>query len=395
MGRRKLTSAVKKNTAEKKYEKNKSNQNNVRDQDAAAHANASLLRPALGQVPDANGRRIFKNNSLCAQFIKDNIDIPELKDVKPEDITDVTEKYQSYLGFQLESDTVKRIRLHQTTDNAAEDAELFVVSLIEHKSKVDYNVAMQLFRYMNCIWTEYAREMESRHKGISKTKAFRYPPILPIVYYEGAGSWTADMQLASRIHMSEIFNPYIPDFTYKLVRIHDYTNEELLDRKNEMSFLMMINRIQGPKDLTAFLQVEQDKVNDIIQKASPQVLEIIADTIWSLCMKMNIPPEEAEECVRKVKEQNMGYLFENMEKMDIQEERRKTAETRRQLEEAERQKEAAQKQAAEERQNAIRNIVAVYQRVGETRLAAVQALMTAYGMDELSASEATERYWKE
>lgn len=35
--------------------------------------------------------------------------------------------------------------------------------------------------------------MERKKKGISRTKDFRYPPILPIVYYEGAGTWTASM----------------------------------------------------------------------------------------------------------------------------------------------------------------------------------------------------------
>ena len=44
-------------------------------------------------------------------------------------------------------------------------------------------------------------------------------------------------------------------------------------------------------------------------------------------MKMNVSEEEAKQCVDKVKERRMGFLFENMEKMDIQEERRKTAET--------------------------------------------------------------------
>lgn len=127
------------------------------------------------------------------------------------------------------------------------------------------------------------------------------------------------MHLADRIHLNEVFRAYIPDFTYKLVRIHDYTNEELLNRKNEISFLMMINRIQNAKDLTAFLQAEHDEVRSIIDRASPQLLEIIADTIWSLCMKMNVPVDEAKECVRKVKERNMGYLFENMEKIDVSE----------------------------------------------------------------------------
>ena len=59
-------------------------------------------------------------------------------------------------------------------------------------------------------------------------------------------------------------------------------------------------------------------------------------------MKMNVPQEEAKQYVEKVKERQMGYLFENMEKIDIQKERRKTAKERRQREQAERQAEQAQ-----------------------------------------------------
>lgn len=67
-------------------------------------------------------------------------------------------------------------------------------------------------------------------------------------------------------------------------------------------------------------------------------------------MKMNVPLQEAEKCVKKVKERNMGYLFANMEKMDIQEERRKTAEARKKAEEAEAKlKEAETKAAAQEK----------------------------------------------
>ena len=46
----------------------------------------------------------------------------------------------------------------------------------------------------------------------------------------------------------------------------------------------------------------------------------------SLCMKVGASEEETEECVQKVKERKMGYMFEHMEKMNIQEERQKTAE---------------------------------------------------------------------
>ena len=132
-------------------------------------------------IGDINSKTIFKNNILCAQFIRDNINIPLLKNVQPEDLEDVTERFSSYFGIEYEADTVKRIRIH------IEDYEelFYMISLIDHKSDVDYNVAMQLLKYMACIWAEYEKTFLSERGKISKNKSFKYPPIIPVVYYEG------------------------------------------------------------------------------------------------------------------------------------------------------------------------------------------------------------------
>ena len=193
-----------------------------------------------GSIRDVNSKTVFGNAVLCAQFLKDNLDIPLLKDITPEDIEDVSERFQAYLGIEFAADTVKKIRI-RNPEEGGEEVPLYLISLIEHKSQVDYNISMQLLRYMVCIWTEYGKEMEKKQAGKSKTKSFRYPPILPVVYYEGADNWTADLHLKSRIMMNEVFGDCLPDFTYRLVKIHEYSNEELLSREDEMSLLMMLN----------------------------------------------------------------------------------------------------------------------------------------------------------
>ncbi len=73
----------------------------------------------------------------------------------------VTERYIPMFTEERNSDTVKRIKL-------SEKDTLFFVTLIEHKTKVDYNVSMQLLRYMVYIWEDYEKEMEKKKKGISK-----------------------------------------------------------------------------------------------------------------------------------------------------------------------------------------------------------------------------------
>lgn len=118
---------------------------------------------------------------------------------------------------------------------------------------------MQLLRYITCIWDDYAKTMKKQVLGNPATKGFLYPPILPIVYYEGTDAWLAPMSLSERIFMKELFDDYIPDFTYRLVNIHSYTNEELLLHEDEMSLLMMLNRVQNPTDFNELINANQEK----------------------------------------------------------------------------------------------------------------------------------------
>ncbi|MBR1815342.1 MAG: Rpn family recombination-promoting nuclease/putative transposase [Lachnospiraceae bacterium] len=294
-----------------------------------AHDNTELFKDiSKGQIPDINSRLIFQNHIMCAQFLRDFIDIDILKDIQPEDIIDETDIYQAYLGIKFETDTVKRIKVKNL------DFPLYIISLIEHKSDVDYNVAMQLLKYMVLIWDTYGKKQKDGQHGNPRNKDFKYPPIIPIVYYEGADRWTAGLHLQDRIFMSEIFRDYIPDYKYKLVNIHDYTNDKLLSYDDEMSVFMMLNKIQTAEDLNEFIHTNSKRISAIMNNTNEAILDIFLKVTWNLYMKLNVPPDEAQENLRNVRTEKMGYLFENMEKMDIQAERRNTAEARKELEEA-------------------------------------------------------------
>ena len=295
---------------------------------------------------DISSKTVFDNPVLCAQFLRDNVRVPLFQGIQPEDIEDVSERYRPYLGTEFASDTVKRIYLRDQKEEKYET--LFVVSLIEHKSIVDYNVSMQLLRYMMCIWLEYGKEMEQEQPGITSRKSFRYPAIIPVVYYEGKASWTADRKLSSRICNEALYEKWVPDFSYEVIRIHDYSDEELLKRGNEMALVMLFNKIQSVEDLSEFLKLPSERLSYMIRDASENTVNLIASVMESLCMKIGATEEETEACVEKVKERKMGYLFENIEKMDIQAERRNTEEARMELAKEREKAEAERKQARAE-----------------------------------------------
>ena len=153
------------------------------------------------KVEDNGAKLIFENPTLCAQLLRDYSNIDLLKNVKPEDITDVTERYIPMFTEERNADVVKQVKIN-------ENEEVFI-ALIEHKSAVDYNVSMQMLHYMSYIWEEYEKMMEKQKKGITKLKEFRYPPILPIVYYEDTDTWTSPLRLHDRIFLCDLFAQYI------------------------------------------------------------------------------------------------------------------------------------------------------------------------------------------
>lgn len=291
---------------------------------------------------DVNSREIFKNSQLASQFLKNYTNIPLFANVNPEDIEDVSSKYRAFLGVEYESDTIKKVYIRKKDGTL--EREVYVISLIEHKSNVDYDVSMQLLRYMTAIWQEYKKNREKEIKNISKRKDFRYPLIVPIVYYEGTKKWTADIHLRDRIEFSEQMEKYIPDFEYQIIGVNQYTNEELSRKHDEMSLIMLINKIQTPEDYEEFRKLSDELINSIYGNAPDEIKVIYKDILWSLLMKMNVPSEEARELMGEIGGRGMGFLFENMEKMDIQAERRNTQRERERADRAEKEKEQMQQE---------------------------------------------------
>lgn len=301
-------------------------------------------------VRDVNSREIFKNNMLTSQFLRNYTNIPMLSNVMPEDIEDVSEKYQAFLGVEFESDTIKKVYIRKSDGTI--EREVYILSLIEHKSDIDYDVAMQLLRYMCVIWQDYKVTQNKIREGSSRRKNFRYPLIIPIVYYEGKRKWTADLNLKDRIEFAEEMEKYIPDFTYQVVSVRQYTNEELSEKHDEMSLVMLINKIQTEEDLSEFRKVSEEMVESIYGNAPDEIKEIYKKILWSLLMKMKVPSEDAWELMGGIGGRGMGYLFENMEEIDIGALKRNTAREKQRAEEEKQRAEEEKQRAEEEKQRA-------------------------------------------
>lgn len=74
--------------------------------------------------------------------------------------------------------------------------------------------------------------------------------------------------------------------------------------------------------------------------------------LWSLLMKLKVPNEEASNIIGEIGGHGMGYLFENMDEIDIGALKRKVALTRQRAEEEKQRADEEKQRADEEKQRA-------------------------------------------
>jgi len=265
-------------------------------------------------VRDNGAKLIFDDPVLCTQFLRGYVDIPLLKDVRPEDIEDISERFLPMWQEGRDSDSVKRIRL--------KGSSLFLITIVEHQSQVHFDMAFRLLRYIVMVLTDYGEEQEKLHPGITRKKEFRYPPILPIVYYEGREEWTAVQNFRQRVELNEVLKDYIPDFKYILVPLASYSNRELIEKKDELSLIFLINKMRSSEDFKSLKDIPEEYFEYLEQNTPDYLLALIGKIMAVFLYRLNVPRKEVEEFTDRIERRKFDMLFDSFEAYDVQETRR-------------------------------------------------------------------------
>lgn len=266
------------------------------------------------KAKDNGAKLIFDDPILCAQFLRGYTNIDLLKDVQPEDIEDISERFLPMWQEGRDSDSVKKVHLKEMS--------LFLITIVEHQSNVYYDMAFKILRYIVMVWTDYEAEQEKFCLGITKTKDFRYPPILPIIFYEGNQEWTAVRNFQDRVYLNDILGKYIPSFEYVLVPLKDYSQQELIEKKDELSLIFMINKLKNSEDFKQLKDIPQDYFEDLEEKTPEYLLALISKIVAVFLYRMNIPRKEVESFTDQIKRREFDMLFDSFEAYDVQETRR-------------------------------------------------------------------------
>ena len=213
-----------------------------------------------------------------------------------------------------DSDTVNKIRIG--------NSEIYLIALIEHQSENDFDMSFRILRYIVFIWTDYAAQQEKLHKGITKSKAFLYPPILPIVYYEGTSTWSAPLNFKDRVFLSDVFGDYIPSFHYLVVPLNKYSKQDLIEKNDELSLIFLINQLQSSSEFHNLKDIPKEYTEHLTDNTPDYLLKIIGKVIAVLLHKLNVPDEEVYDITDQITRRQFSMMFDNFQAYDVQETRR-------------------------------------------------------------------------
>ncbi len=203
-----------------------------------------------------------------------------------------------------EADLVYWVRLN--------DKDVIFYILMEMQSTVDFQMPYRLLLYMVEIWRGFIKDAENEEK----LKGFRLPAVVPVVLYNGANNWTACRSYREYLSGYEMFGNNIVDFTYILVDVNRYTEEELLELSNVIAAAFLIDQ---KKDMNGLLE-RLKKVVDILKRMDLEEFELFKN--WFVNIIMRDSEGEQYKIIEKVileskESESMVYNFETALKEEL------------------------------------------------------------------------------
>jgi predicted transposase/invertase (TIGR01784 family) len=171
----------------------------------------------------------------------------------------------SYLDDKMRkhfSDLVYSVRMGQEEFSAAK-----VYLLFEHKSSPESLVGLQLLRYMAMQWKEMYDQ--------GQIAGGKLPPIIPIVIYQGRGSWKARASFQDLVEMpSDSFKAFVPDFSFAFFNVGELDERRVQHNVVLKFYVAIIKSLDKPELKEILPQLTRGLYESLGHRTATEYIEI-------------------------------------------------------------------------------------------------------------------------
>lgn len=97
------------------------------------------------------------------------------------------------------------------------------------------------------------------------------------------------------MHLSDVLGGYIPDFKYLVVPITQYSNQELIDKKDELSLIFLISKLRNSEEFGSLKEIPAEYFKNLKKNMPEYLLGLISKIISVFLYQMQVPREEVED----------------------------------------------------------------------------------------------------
>ncbi len=173
--------------------------------------------------------------------------------------------------------------------------------LIEHQTKIDYNMPFRMLEYSIEISRRAIKNMSKHHEE------YKYPLILPIVIYTGNRKWSVSTKYSDKV--AKIPENYIKgiDIEYKVIDINEFEIDELLRKNTNLAKAMVLEKCKNPKEL---FECFNKIINSSITKTE---LEEVRELLKYLYEKIEVNDlKKIISIIEEKEEDNMSTIQERV-----------------------------------------------------------------------------------
>jgi predicted transposase/invertase (TIGR01784 family) len=206
--------------------------------------------------------KVFKDKENTKHFLQELLPQGILQHA---DLDSLYLENTSYLDDSLRkhfSDLVFSVRMGEEEFSASK-----VYLLFEHKSSPESLVGMQVIRYLALQW----KEMYDQGQIIGG----KLPPIIPIVIYQGRGSWQARASFQDLVEQpSESFKEFIPDFSFAFFNIGQVDERKVQENVVLKFYVSIIKALDSPELRDLLPRLTQGFYKSLDKRTALEYIEI-------------------------------------------------------------------------------------------------------------------------
>jgi len=144
-------------------------------------------------------------------------------------------------------------------------------------------------------------------------KDFKYPPVLPIVFYNGKYSWNAERNFFDRTFLNKAFEKYIPKFEYELINLNDFNEQDIMRFGDALSFVLLVDKVRDSKGESMLTHLPPDYIEQLRLHIPENLITVITEVVLVFLDKSGFKRLEAERIaaiVEKAGRKEYGGMFE-------------------------------------------------------------------------------------